>query len=171
MPFEDASNDHDLRLPERAGALVCGSTWYTNNGDAWTAVAVDPAASPREHRIAELVTTVDSVVISDSLRIDPEAPWASTTRVVPRAAAPAELARLEQEAGGDLLVFGSATTWNPLLAQGLVDELVILVGAVLLGEGSALYRGPRAGLRRLGARVLEGSELVELRYDASGVSG
>jgi len=134
-------------------------------------VAADPAAPPRDHRIAELVTTLDSVVISDSLRIDPEGPWAERTSVVPRAAAPAELARLKQEAGGDLLVFGSATTWNPLLAQGLVDELVILVGAALLGEGSKVYRGRRAGLRLLGARVLESSELVELRYDASGVSG
>ncbi|TNM67304.1 hypothetical protein FHN55_10935 [Streptomyces sp. NP160] len=170
LPFEDAFNDHNLRLLERAGTLVYGSTWFTNNWNAWTAVAADPTASNRDHRIAELVTTLNAVVISDSLRIDPGTPWAATTRVISRAAAPTELARLKQDDNGDLLVFGSATTWNPLLAQGLVDELVILVGAALLGDGSALYRGPRAGLSLLGARVLEGSQLVELRYDASGAT-
>lgn len=171
MPFEDAFNDHNLRLLEGAGTLVYGSTWFTHNWHAWTAVAADPTASERDHRIAELVTTLDAVVISDTLRIDPDDSWAATTRVLSRAAAPAELAALKEQDGGDLLAFGSATTWNPLLALGLVDELVVLVGAALLGEGSALYRGPRAGLRLLGARVLEGSQLVELRYDASPVTG
>ncbi|WP_163507139.1 dihydrofolate reductase family protein [Fodinicola acaciae] len=47
---------------------------------------------------------------------------------VSRAEAPKEIARLKQGSGGDLLMFGSATTWNPLLAEGLVDELIVLVG-------------------------------------------
>jgi len=84
---------------------------------------------------------------------------------------PAEVARLKEGEGGDLLVFGSATTWNPLLAQGLVDELVVLVGAGLLGEGASLYAGPPAGLRLLDAEVLPGSQLVRVRYDATAAAG
>ena len=64
-------------------------------------------------------------------------------------------------------MFGSATTWNPLLEAGLVDELIVLVGPALLGDGSKIYSGPRGGLRLIGARVLPDSELVELRYDAT----
>ena len=40
--------------------------------------------------------------------------------------------------------------------------------AALLGDGSKLYSGSRAGLKLLTARVLPGSQLVELRYDATG---
>lgn len=106
-------------------------------------------------------------MISDSVAIAADATWSSTTRVVPRADAVAEIARLKEREGGDLLMFGSATTWNPLLEAGLVDELVVLVGAALLGDGENLYSGPRAQLALLDAEVLPGSQLVRLRYSAN----
>jgi dihydrofolate reductase len=168
MPFEDAFNTHNLGLLQRAGTLVYGSTWFPGNWEHWSAVAADESQNDRDHEIAELVTSLDAVVISDSMKVDPDAPWAATTRVVSRAEAPKEIARLKRGSGDDLLMFGSATTWNPLLADGLVDELVVLVGAALLGDGSKLYAGSRAGLKLLAARVLPDSQLVELRYDATG---
>lgn len=47
---------------------------------------------------------------------------------------------------------------------------LVLVGAALVGDGSKLYARSRAGLRLLEARVLPGSQLVELRYDATDAS-
>lgn len=105
--------------------------------------------------------------MSDTFEIDADAPWAATTRVVPRDDAPAVVADLKAGDGGDLLMFGSATTWNPLLRLGLVDELIVLVGARLMGKGTPIYAGQPADLTLLGARVLPDSRLVELRYDAS----
>jgi len=168
MPFEDAFNTHNLELLERAGTMVYGGTWFPENRAAWTAVADDPAAGARDRRIAEIVLSIDSLVISDDLVIPPDAPWAATTRVVGRTEGPSEIARLKEGEGGDLLMFGSATTWNPLLERGLVDELIVLVGAALLGGGSPLYTGAPAGLRLRDARVLPDSSLVALRYDAAG---
>lgn len=170
MPFEDAFNTHNLGLLRRAGTIVYGSTWFRDNWDHWSAIAADESQSARDREIAALVTSLDAVVISDSMTVEPDAPWALTTRVVSRADAAAEVARLKQDVGGDLLMFGSATTWNPLLQHGLVDELIVLVGAALLGDGSKLYSGPRAGLHLLDAKVLPDSQLVELRYNATGTS-
>ncbi len=169
MPFEDAFSTHNLDRLQRTSTLVYGSTWFRDNWEAWSAVAADPAQNARDHEIARRVLAMDTVVISDSMTVDPEAPWAATTRVVSRATAAEEIQRLKDGGGGDLLMFGSATTWNPLLERGLVDELIVLVGAALLGDGSKLYSGSRAGLELIGARVLPDSQLVELRYDASGV--
>jgi hypothetical protein len=169
LPFEDAFNDHNLELLRRAGTLVYGGRWFRDNWDSWSAVAADGTAGEREHETARLVTSLDALVISDSLAPDPAAPWAATTRIVPREQGPAEIGRLKQGDGGDLLMFGSGTTWNPLLEQGLVDELIVLVGAGLAGGGTPLYSGaPQHALRLLDATVLPGSELVRLRYDASG---
>lgn len=164
MPFEDAFNTHNLDLLRRADTLVYGSTWFEENWDAWTAVAADESANDRDHEIASIVTTLRAVVISDSLKNDPQAAWAKNTTIVPRSEGPAEIQRLKAQDGGDILMFGSATTWNPLLEAGLVDELIVLVGAALLGDGSKLYTGPRTGLHLRGARILPDSELVELRY-------
>ena len=80
----------------------------------------------------------------------------------------AEVARLKEGDGGTVVSFGSATTWNPLLEAGLVDELHVMVGPALLGDGGRLFRGARRPLRLLDARVLPDSQLVRLRYDATG---
>ncbi len=168
MPFEDAFNTHHLELLRTAGTLVYGSTWFTENWDFWSKVAADPSADTREHDIARFVTTLPSVVISDSMAADPDAPWARSARIIPRASAPAELARLKKEGDGDLVMFGSATTWSPMLEPGLVDELIVLVGAALLGTGNKMYSGPRTGLRLADASILPGSELVKLRYLTTG---
>lgn len=164
MPFEDAFNTHNLGLLQTAGTLVHGSVWFTENWDFWSTVAADPSASKREHDIAHLVMTLPKLVISDSMTEDPDASWAATTRIIPRAAAPAELIRLKKHGDGDLVMFGSATTWSPLLELGLVDELIVLVGAALLGEGNTFYVGSRTGLRLVDASILPDSELVKIRY-------
>ena len=164
MPFEDAFNTHNLGLLEDAGTMVYGGTWFATNIAHWTAVASDPSQSDRDRRIAERVLTVDNVVVSDSFTLDRGAPWSGRTRVVSRADAPAHIQSLKDGRGGDLLIFGSAITWNPLLQRGLVDELIVLVGPALTGGGSKIYSGDHADLRLVDAHVLPDSQLVRLRY-------
>lgn len=164
MPFEDAFDAHNLELLRGADLIVYGSTWFRENWAFWSAIDADESRSDRDREIAYLVLTREAVVISDSFSVDRADPWAATTRVVSRAEGPAEVDRLKQGDGGDIVMFGSATTWNPLFERGLVDELIVLVGPALLGDGSKLYRGSPAGLELSSARVVPGSQLVELRY-------
>ena len=80
---------------------------------------------------------------------------------MPVATAKDEVAELKRSEGGDILTFGSVTTWSPLLEAGLVDELHVLVGPALLGDGSKLFTGGpglapsarSAGPPRLAARA------------------
>jgi hypothetical protein len=60
--------------------------------------------------------TLEKVVISDTLTPEDTTPWTTTTEVVPRAAARDRIRELRADDGGDILCFGSLTTWNPLLA-------------------------------------------------------
>ena len=165
MPFEDAFTTHNLELLRQADTVVYGSTWFPNNFRHWSAIAEDPESGRRELDTAGLITTLGSLVISDSMIIGPGDPWAPTSCVVARDDAPAEITRRKAN-GESLLTFGSATTWNPLLTAGVVDELIVLVGAAMLGDGSKMYTGERAGLRLLEASVVPDSDLVKLRYDA-----
>ena len=67
--------------------------------------------------------------------------------------------------GGTLLVFGSMTTWNGLLAAGLVDELHIMVGAGVLVDGVPAFSiRPPGPMRLTGARQLGHSNIALLTY-------
>ena len=47
--------------------------------------------------------------------------------------------RVKSTDGPDLLVWGSSTLTSPLLGQGLVDEVVLIVYPVLLGRGKRFF--------------------------------
>ena len=64
-----------------------------------------------------------------------EAPLAWAGSVALHGDIPAEVARLKQEDGPDLLVQGSSVLLRSLLAHQLVDELTLLTFPVLLGTG------------------------------------
>ena len=167
MPFDDGFSRYNVELLRDAAAVVHGSRWF-DGGAHWTRVLQDEQQPDIEREIGRLNVGLERLVISDSLQPDPSWPYAERTRIVPVAQGPEEVARLKEGDGGTVLSFGSATTWNPLLEAGLVDELHVLVGPALLGDGAKVFRGGRRGLRLLDARVLDDSQLVRLRYDATG---
>jgi dihydrofolate reductase len=167
LPFDDGFSRHNLDLLRNASTQLFGRRFFDGFHDYWAQVLDDDSQPPVEREIAGINLGIEKVVISDSLQPDPEAPWASSTRIVRREDAVEAVAALKEEGGDDIVLFGSGTTWSPLLDAGLVDELDVLVGPALLGGGSNLYAGStRAQLRLLEARNLPDSQLVLLRYAA-----
>jgi dihydrofolate reductase len=167
LPFDEAFSPYNLERLRTADTLLLGRRGFEGFSQYWSRVVDDPSEPELEREIGRRNREMQKVVVSDTLRLDPDAPWARTTRVVSRAEAASEVAALRRGDGGDILAFGGATMWNPLLEAGLVDELHVLVGPALLGDGTKLYAGARASLRLLEARVLPDSQLVLLRYDAT----
>ena len=96
-------------------------------------------------------------------------PWRETTRIVRRAEAHERIAELKEGDDGEILMFGSRTLWNDLLDAGLVDEVHLMVGSVVLGDGVPAFAAkPDSSLRLLAApRTWEDSDNVLLRYGVS----
>jgi len=63
----------------------------------------------------------------------------------------AAIEALKQSDGPDLLIQGSSTLYPPLLAAGLIDELVLMTFPVVLGTGKRLFghATPPSALRLL----------------------
>ncbi len=159
----DAYNAERLRA---AGTLLLGRTSYDGFKGYWPPVAEDPNATPIQQEISRLDNAIDKVVISDSLTPEQTDPW-HNTRIIRRADAHEQIAELKrQNSPGDILVFGSRTLWNDLLANGLVEEIHLMTGPVVLGAGTPIFDGkPPGSLRLVEARTWEGAGVALVRYE------
>ena len=163
LPFDEGFDDYNAERLRAADTLLLGRKSYEGFKSYWPPIADDPKARPVEREISRLDTAIDKVVVSDSLA-DQTAPW-HNTRIVSRADAYEQITELKSGPGRDILVFGSHTLWNDLLAHALVDELHLMIGAGVLGAGTPAYNGrPPVSLQLIDTRTWDGSSLVLARY-------
>ncbi|MCR8958573.1 dihydrofolate reductase family protein [Variovorax sp. S2] len=165
LPMDAAFSAHNLDCMRLAGTLLFGATTFPMFEAYWPNVDRGPGSEPVQREIAERVGAARKVLVSDRLVVRPDSPWADT-EVVSRAQAPARIGQLKAAPGPDLLIYGSHVLYNDLLARRLVDELHLLVGSVLLGEGVPTFEpGLAQNWKLLSQNRLPGSDTVALHYD------
>ena len=166
---EDQSFDaHNAEQLRSADTLLLGRTMYTQSKGYWPSLADNPEAPESEQETSRLLNAIEKIVISDSLATQETEPWESTTRIVKRSKAYSEIENLKNKVGKDILIFGSHTLWNDLLAHGLVDELHLMISPVVVGAGTPMFdRKPPISLTLKDTRTVDGSGLVVVRYEVS----
>lgn len=164
MPFDQGFSKYNAERLRAADTLLLGRKSYEGFRSYWPAIADDEAQPPLEREISRLNGAIEKVVISNSLPPEEAEGWGST-RVVSRADAHAEITALKDKPGREILTFGSHILWNNLIANGLVDELHLMIGAGVVGEGVRAFEAqPPDPLRLLETRTFDGSNLILVRY-------
>jgi dihydrofolate reductase len=137
---------------ESAGMLLFGRVTYEGMANYW------PSA---QGEIADFMNGIPKVVFSRTLE---KAEW-NNTRLV-KAHAEEEVARLKQQPGKDILIFGSANLSATLMQHGLIDEYRLGISPLVLGGGNPLFKPSpqRLKMKLLEARRLK-SGCVILRYE------
>lgn len=164
LPMDHSFDAYNAERLRSAGTLLLGRNTYEQLKGYWPERADDPDASEDEREISRRNAAIAKVVVSDSLTEEQTDPWRETTRIVRRADANEAIGELRQGSGEDILVFGSRTLWNELLAAGLIDEIHLMVGGIVLGGGTPAFGGTEAKLHLLGTRRFSGSENLLIRY-------
>ena len=137
-----------------ADLLVFGRRTYEGMAQYW---------STATEQVADIMNSISKVVFSGTLD---KADW-NNTRLV-KSKAEEEVARLKQQPGQDMLIFGSADLSATLVRHSLIDEFRLGVVPVVLGGGNPLFKPipDRLPMKLLEARPLK-SGCVILRYEPS----
>lgn len=169
LNMDAAFDAYNLERIRAAGTVLLGRRSFEGFSAYWPRIAdaphdpTDRALSEDNRELSRLYDPLPKIVVSDGLVVPVDNPWHAVTTVVPRAAAAERVAAEKERGTGDILVFGSRTTWNALLRDGLVDEIHLMIGPRALPGGTPLFEDP-TDLRLLDVRRFDGSENVLLRY-------
>jgi dihydrofolate reductase len=164
MPFDQNFNAYNVERMRAADTMLYGRRTYEGFKGYWPEVQNNPAVSEDEREISRIQNAIEKVVVSDSLTEEQTGPWRGTTTIVRRREAHARMEALKERPGRDILMFGSRTLWNDLLAVGLVDELHLIVGAGVLGNGTPAFGAMPLSLRLLWTRTWQDGNNVVLVY-------
>src|SRR5215210_4342442 len=121
--FERGEEGDRFKLDEvmQSDALLLGRVTYEGFAAAWPS---------RSGEFADKFNTMPKYVVSTTLQ-EPE--WNNSTVI--RGDVAAEVSKLKQEPGGDILVNGSVQLVSALIEHDLVDEYRLMVFPVVLGAG------------------------------------
>ncbi|HUA06912.1 MAG TPA: dihydrofolate reductase family protein [Solirubrobacteraceae bacterium] len=150
--YDRGDDGNQFKMDELMDAQVqlLGRRTYEGFAEAWPS---------RDGPFADKINNGAKYVVSNTLA-DPS--WQNTTVIAGDVVE--GVAKLKDETDGNILVAGSGTLVQALLAAGLVDELRLMVFPTILGRGRRLFP---EGIDRLKLRLAEsrtvGSDGVQVQ--------
>jgi dihydrofolate reductase len=136
---------------QAADAQLLGRITYEAFAIAWPKMEGD--------EFGKKFNSMKKYVVSKTLK---KADW-NNSEIIKKDVAK-EIAKLKEQKGKDIIVYGSGQLVSFLLQQGLVDEYRILVYPVVLGMGKRLFDKSYAKLKLIEATPFK-TGLVALRYE------
>jgi dihydrofolate reductase len=140
-------------------ALLLGRVTYEGFAAAWPTM-------PDTGEFGVKMNTMPKFVASRTLH---KAEWNAT---ILQGDVAAEVARLKEQTGGDLLIYGSGDLVDALTRHRLIDEYRLMVHPVLVGAGKRLFQGLASGFATTNLRLADstttGTGVVVLTYTTAG---
>jgi len=164
----------NLQSISSADLVLLGRDSFDGFSGYWPFVAdapesADPAApeartvNATNRAISRAYNALPKVVVSDRGDIPKENAWFGSTTRISRADATEWLRHVKMSGDGDIILFASHTLWNSFLADGLIDEMHLMISPNILGAGVPAFTSP-AQLELIQARTFNGSSNAQLCY-------
>ena len=126
---DNETEQYNIDLVRGADAILVGRTTYQIWAAFW------PTAEGGDEWLSQRMNEIPKYVVSNTLE---RADWNNTT--ILRGDVAAEITRLKEQPGGELVMYGSADLLAELMKHNLVDEYRLLLYPLVLGSGKHLFR-------------------------------
>ena len=127
-------NEFAIEQTNSGDALLFGRVTYQIMASYWPT----PDAIKDDPIVADHMNRTPKIVVSRTLE---KAEWNNTRLIKDQVAE--EIAKLKQQPGKDIAVFGSAILLSTLMQFDLVDEHRIMLNPVILGQGTPLFKNSK----------------------------
>lgn len=121
------------RISEGDTALY-GRVTYQMMESYWPTAADQPNASKHDREHSEWYKKVHKVVLSRTM----PAAGLNNTTIIPDNLS-TSINKIKQQAGADIMLFGSPTATHSLIQQNLIDGYWLFVNPIILGQGIPLF--------------------------------
>jgi dihydrofolate reductase len=151
MAYRDDAYIRDgLGQLQACEAMLMGRTTYEHFANTWPG---------KTHPWADRLNAIKKYVFSSKLE---RADWNNST--ILRGDVAAEVSKLKQQDGGNLLVYGHGLLGQTLLKERLLDVLDISIHPIFMGSGKLLFREGESSKLKLVA-TKSSSNIVKLTYE------
>ncbi len=142
-------------ITEQSDTALYGRVTYDMMQSYWPTAGDHPKASKHDKEHSAWYNSVSKVVLSNTLQ---ETDLHNT--IIIGDSLSANINKIKQQEGKNILIFGSPSASISLLNEGLIDEFWLFVNPIILGQGRLLFKN------LIGTTKLK---LVESKTFASGV--
>ena len=144
VPFFQDVDDAMSEDLDKAGALLLGRKTYDIFAAYW------PTVGKSDEQYGAFMNDITKYVASKSMH---KTEWQNSILLEGNVAS--AVARLKRETGKDIYVFGSGDLSQTLMGQNLIDEYLLMIHPMVLGEGKRLFRqdGPKQDLELLKSKT------------------
>jgi dihydrofolate reductase len=121
-----------MKFLDSIDAILLGRVTYEMFAAYWPKVT-----SGEDKPFADKLNATPKTVFSRTLNRAPWGQW-DNARIVKNSAAK-EIAKLKQQSGKDMVIWGSLSLAQSLTSEALIDEYQLIVCPIILGSGKRLF--------------------------------
>lgn len=133
--MDDALTEDVDAIIATTDTAIYGRYTYELMKAYWTTVPNNPDATPHERHHASWVEQAQKIVFSTTLE---HTDWHNSRLIKTNIVE--EMTKLKQQAGKDMMIFGSPRLTHSFMALDLIDEYRLTVNPILLGAGTPLFK-------------------------------
>jgi dihydrofolate reductase len=162
ITFDDDLATHVDKFIEDCDAVIYGRITFQMMENYWPTAGDEPDAGQHQITHAKWVNNAEKIVFSKTLN---KSDWNNTTFV--NDTLEAEMRKRKQQTGKNMILIGSASIAHQFMHNDLIDEYLINVNPVLVGNGLPLFKSiaHKKKLQLLSASTFT-SGVVGLHYQA-----